>query len=197
MQAFYIALCLFVLGTSALKCCEHKGPCAREMIKRSLKCDNDAQQQDECSHHDHFSGANVDTLSDEVVKQKCCQVTCYSVFYTKKFTCPAGYGSPSEDHRQQQTVDRSADDLQKECCKKPRVSCYTLFKANKFSCPSTHITPTEKYMNDDIHEDMDSKTAGELQNRCCRQRGLCYAKLTAKNLDCDGLGTMPGMSRRE
>ena len=211
MQAFYIALSLFVLGTSALKCCEPKSKCYKEMGKRSLKCDSGSQQkQAECAHHDYFHPKKPDSLSDEEVKEACCQVTCYSLFNNKSFACPTGYRIPVEGDRHNINGDhyyvagQSADDLQRECCKKPRVSCYTLHKANKFSCPSTHITPTENYMNDDIHENIDSEKTSELQTRCCKQRSLCYANLTAKNLDCDGFGKIPGlntlrssMSRRE
>ena len=191
MQALYIALCLCVLGTSALQCCETKGPCGKEMSQRGLTCDSNEQQRDECDHHDHFSGQDVSKLSDEAVKKACCQVTCYSMFSNNTFTCPAGYASPDEDNRHSTTADKSSNDLQKECCK---VSCYTLFKANKFTCSSNHTKPNPKYLNDFTNEDMTSKTSLELQDRCCNKKSVCYSKLTAKDLSCDGFGRMPGQS---
>ena len=172
-----------------IQCCEHKGRCSKEMTKRKLTCDSNTQQLDDCDHHDPF-GSNV--MTDTLVKKECCKLTCYSLFSAKKFTCPAGYEFPTEENREEKSADQSADDLQRECCKKP--SCYTLFKAKKFSCPSTHIKPTPYYMNHEIHADISSKSAKELQGECCRQKSVCYTKLTAKNLKCDGFGVMPGQN---
>ena len=191
VKAIYIIICLCLLGTSALKCCEHKGRCSKEMSKRKLACDSNAQQRDDCDHHDPFG---ADALTDELVKKGCCQLTCHSLFSAKKFTCPAGYENPSEENREEKSADRSVDELERECCRKPKVSCYTLFKAKKFSCPSGHLKPTATYMNHDIHEDVESKSANELMGRCCRQQSVCYTKLAAKNLNCDGFGTMPGQN---
>ena len=192
MQLFYAVLCIGVLATSALgNCdnhCEHKGKCFTEMEKKGLKCGSNSQQRKACDHH-----GIADNASDDEIKKQCCMVTCYSLFTSQNLTCPVGHNGPTKNQfHQVHSHSRDPKDLQRDCCKKPKVSCYTLFTAKKFTCDkSTHFHPTKNHLNDDIHEDMTKKTEGELQGRCCQTKSVCHSKLTAKNLDCDGFGSIP------
>ena len=139
----------------------------------------------------YYTQGDKKDLSSAEIKKECCQTTCYSLFTAKNLTCPVGHSAPTKvDRKELHSPDRKLEELQRDCCKKPRVTCYTMLKDNKFTCPSTHIKPTAHYLNDDIHEDMSTKTAKELETKCCREKSKCFTKLTSKKLNCDGFGTM-------
>ena len=118
----------------------------------------------------YTQGGRSDLSSDEI-KKGCCQITCYSLFTAKNLTCPVGHSAPTkvgylsyacyatpplhhqtspliiylskEQQRHVHNPDKNSEDLQRECCTKPRVSCYTLLKDNKFTCPATHLKPSK------------------------------------------------------